>query len=180
MQALLGNVSQRSTEKGSLKAEAGHVSILEMEIEDGGKACAPKPFPGSAVPCISVAISTQTMQKGSERFLRATRVSCHSKHESQISQVPSPGLPTRSASTRPTAQLTPAEEQEALRGTKLSICQHHLQIPQTEGTEAASNPTETKERGCQRETDNVSWLSPGPVPKAAGSVYPLSFSDPKI
>ena len=34
MQALLGNISQRSTEKGSLKAEAGHLSTLKMEMED--------------------------------------------------------------------------------------------------------------------------------------------------
>lgn len=47
MQALLRNISQRSTEKGSLEAEAGDVSV-KMEMEDGRQGSARRPLPGNS------------------------------------------------------------------------------------------------------------------------------------
>lgn len=134
---LLRNVSQRSTEKGSLEAEAGDVSILKMEIENSSKACARQLLQGSAVPLSSTAITAQAVQRGSEPFLQAWK-----------SNFPAP-LPRDS---HPFCQhqayrvVAANREQAALRRTELSICQHHLQIPQTEQTEAASAPLNLKNR----------------------------------
>lgn len=70
MQAVLRNVSQRSTEKGSLKAEAGDVSILKMEIEDSSKARARKLFHGVSSALRLHAISVQAIQRRSKHFLQ--------------------------------------------------------------------------------------------------------------
>lgn len=162
---LLRNVSQRSTEKGSLEAEAGDVSILKMEIENSSKACARQLLQGSAVPLSSTAISAQAVQRGSAPFLQAWK-----------SDFPAP-LPRDS---HPFCQhqayraVAASREQAALRRTELSICQHHLQIPQTEQTEAASSPIESKEQGCQRESDDISWTSLGSVPRGAQCTH-LAF-----
>lgn len=81
MRVLLRNTSQRSTEKGSLKAEAGHLSTLKMEMED-----CPQTFPRvSGAWQLHGHFSTSHAKKA--RTLSPDHTgSCHSKHESQISQ----------------------------------------------------------------------------------------------
>lgn len=126
MQALLRNVSQRSTEKGSLKAEAGDVSILKMEIEDGQKAPARKSSLGSAGPRGSGTTSAPAIPRRSEHFLWVTRVSFHSFQPWKF-DFPDP-LPQ---APYPFCQLLAHQAVTASRGTR-SIERHqveHLPTP---------------------------------------------------
>lgn len=117
---LLRNISQRSTEKGSLEAEAGDVSILKMDTENSGKACARQLLQGQQ--CLSAPRPSRhrPFKEGQNPF---------SRHESQISQLPSPGTPILSASTRPTMQWPPAENKRHWGGpswaSASTICKFH-------------------------------------------------------
>lgn len=102
-QAVLRKVSQRSTEKGSLKAEAGDVSILKMEIEDSSEACARSFSRGQQRLAAPWPFQHRPFKEGQNTL---------SRHESQISQLPAPWAPTLPASTRPTVQWPPAENKK--------------------------------------------------------------------
>lgn len=175
MQAVLRNVSQRSTEKGSLKAEA------ELFPRRWKWRTAVRPPPanfsmGSARLATPRPFQNRRCKEGPNTFC------------GPYGWVSLPGMKVRfprspPPESRPFCQhqaypaVAASREQGALRRTKLSICQHHLQIPQTE-TEAASNPIESKEPGCQRDTDDISWTSLGSVPKGTQCIY-LALPDPK-
>lgn len=90
---------------------------------------------------------------------------------------PLPWTPTPLCQHQAYHAVTASRKQGALKRTKLGICQHHLQIPQTQRTEAASNTTESKAQGCQREMD-IGWTSLGTESEGAQCVY--SDLDPKI
>lgn len=87
MQAVLRNVSQSSTEKASLKTEAGDVSTLGMETEYGSIAWPANFAMGSAG--VHSHFSTGH-PKRVKHFAQVAWVSLHSRHESQISQLLSP------------------------------------------------------------------------------------------
>ena len=112
MQALLRNTSQRSTEKGSLKAEAGHLSTLKMEMED----CL------QTFPRVSGAWQLHghfsTSHAKVRRLSPGHTGSCHSKHEGQISQT--------------STQIHPSTQ------TSHRFCQHQAHCPVTTSRRARS------------------------------------------
>lgn len=125
---------------------------------------------GSAAPCGSTPFQCRQFKEGQNTF---SSYRGEFSFRAWTSNFPAP-LPLDShpfCLHQAYRAVAASREQEALRRTKLSICQHHLQIPQTEETEAASNFIESKEQGCQRETDDISWTSLGPAPKGAQWIH---------
>lgn len=163
--------------EGCLEAEAGDVSILKMETEHSSKPVPANFSTGSAGPAAPRLFWHRQFEESQTRSPGHMGEGSLQAGKSDF-QFPSPLDFCPFHQRQAHHAVASSREQGAFRRTKLSICQHHLQIPHTEDTEAVSNPTESKEWGCWRKTDDTSCNSWGHC--QGGSVYLLSSWDTKI